>query len=414
MNRLEELVERSRGDDLDAFAELVRRFQDMAHGYAYSILGDFHLAQDAAQEAFIDAYYRLGALRDCAAFPGWFRRIVFKHCDRATRGKKVATVPLEEGLHVAQPRPERNELQDKVLEVVRELPERQREATTLYYINGYSQNEIAEFLEVPVTTVQKRLHNSRKRLKERMVDMLEETLKDNAPDERFSRRIIEELRSRPNLLALDGHPVKQMCDAIRKALPDYEWVEGDEVIEKEDPAGVYDVELLEAAYQVDTQIALRTSTTPTIMRAMAGRKVPMRLITAGRAFRAGRVGEHPLRDNVFHMVDVLCVDAGIGQQDLRRVLEGVVSSILGTAEIEWKQKETEFLGYVGSVEVAVRYNNAEVEIAGAGMLAPEVLVKAGFDPETMAGFGFGLGLDRMAMIKLGLNSIHMLRNAPYL
>src|SRR5512138_442427 len=105
MAELSWLVEQSRNGDLDAFGELVRRFQDMAHGYAYSILGDFHLAQDAAQEAFVDAYYKLNALREPAAFPGWFRRIVFKHCDRMTRRKEVATVPLDEAMHVPQPRP---------------------------------------------------------------------------------------------------------------------------------------------------------------------------------------------------------------------------------------------------------------------------------------------------------------------
>ncbi|MCX5759846.1 MAG: RNA polymerase subunit sigma, partial [Candidatus Hydrogenedentes bacterium] len=79
------LIERSRAGDLDAFTEVLRRFQDMAHGYAYSSLGDFHLAQDVAQEAFVEAYYKLDALREPAAFPGWFRRILSKHCDRITR-----------------------------------------------------------------------------------------------------------------------------------------------------------------------------------------------------------------------------------------------------------------------------------------------------------------------------------------
>jgi len=191
MAELSWLVERSREGDLGAFTELVRRFQDMTHGYAYSILGDFHLAQDVAQEAFVDAYYKLNALREPAAFPGWFRRIVFKHCDRVIQRKSVPTVPLEEGMRVAEPNPERSELQERVLEAIRDLPERQREATTLYYINGYSQKEISDFLEVPVTTVKKRLHDSRNKLKKRMIGMVEETLKSNAPDERFSQKVVE-------------------------------------------------------------------------------------------------------------------------------------------------------------------------------------------------------------------------------
>lgn len=61
MEELGTVVERARAGDLDAYREIVRRFQDMAYGYAYAMLGDFHLAQDAAQEAFIQAYRDLRA-----------------------------------------------------------------------------------------------------------------------------------------------------------------------------------------------------------------------------------------------------------------------------------------------------------------------------------------------------------------
>jgi DNA-directed RNA polymerase specialized sigma24 family protein len=78
------LVEDARSGDLAAFARLIRRFQAMAYGYAYSSLGDFSLAEDAAQGAFVEAYRKLDDLREPAAFPGWFRRIVFKYCDRTS------------------------------------------------------------------------------------------------------------------------------------------------------------------------------------------------------------------------------------------------------------------------------------------------------------------------------------------
>ncbi len=70
---------------LAAFGRLVLRFQDMAYGCAYALLGNFHLAEDAAQEAFLTAYRRLGQLRQPGAFPGWFRRIVLSQCSRLTR-----------------------------------------------------------------------------------------------------------------------------------------------------------------------------------------------------------------------------------------------------------------------------------------------------------------------------------------
>lgn len=152
----------------------------------------FHLAEDAAQEAFFEAYCKLSDLRTPSVFAGWFRRIVFKHCDRLTRGRRIPTVPMETAAEIASddPRPdgiaEEREIRDKVIEVIRSLPENERVVTTLFYIDGYSQKEIAEFLEVPVTTVKSRLHTSRNRLKQRMLNMVDKTLKSSPLPERFA------------------------------------------------------------------------------------------------------------------------------------------------------------------------------------------------------------------------------------
>jgi len=190
VEELRSLLSDVRAGDLQAFGQIVRRFQDMAYGYAYSILGDSHLAEDATQEAFVQAYLQLSDLRDPDAFPGWFRRIVYKHCDRFTRRKGVPTVPLDA---VAEPCSDalgpdeitqEREMKDAVLDAIRALPEDERLVTTLYYINGYSQKEVAQFLEMPATTVNNRLHASRRRLKERMMEMVEETLKGvSLPDD---------------------------------------------------------------------------------------------------------------------------------------------------------------------------------------------------------------------------------------
>ena len=95
MQELKDIVERAQQGDLSSFDLVILRFRDMAIGYAYSILGDFHLAEDAAQEAFVQAYRDLPKLRVPEAFPAWFRRIVFKYCDRIMRKKKPVAIPLE-------------------------------------------------------------------------------------------------------------------------------------------------------------------------------------------------------------------------------------------------------------------------------------------------------------------------------
>ncbi len=205
MEELSNLIEKSKSGDINSFEQIVRRFQDMAYGYSYSLLGDFHLAEDAAQEAFIDAYQHLSSLRDPRAFPGWFRRIVFKHCDRITRRRLVKTIPLEDagasGLQCSDSADIVAEAEERelVLDTVRSLPEHQRTVITLFYINDYSQRQIADFLELPLTTVKKRLYDSRKRLKEylreRKVDLVNQSLRHYSLPNDFTDIVVRKAAS---------------------------------------------------------------------------------------------------------------------------------------------------------------------------------------------------------------------------
>src|SRR5262245_32139443 len=67
----------------------------MAYGYAYAVLGDAYLAQEAAQEAFVAAYQHLQQLRDPSAFPGWLRRIVLTQSNRLIRGKQIPVQAID-------------------------------------------------------------------------------------------------------------------------------------------------------------------------------------------------------------------------------------------------------------------------------------------------------------------------------
>jgi RNA polymerase sigma factor (sigma-70 family) len=201
MMSLESLVHSVREGDDEAYSIIVRRFQDMAVGYGYSILRDFQLAEDAAQEAFFEAYRNLGQLRVPAAFPGWFRRIVFKQCDRITRGKHPTVVPLEAAEVSCTPTQadvaEEHEMKDRLLSAIDCLPEHERSATMLFYMSGYTQDEIADFLGVPTSTIKKRLFSARKRLRDMLIDMVEDSLREKRPsrDEAFTTRVIEILKA---------------------------------------------------------------------------------------------------------------------------------------------------------------------------------------------------------------------------
>jgi RNA polymerase sigma factor (sigma-70 family) len=175
-----------------AFDEIVRRFQDMAFGCAYAVLGDFYGAEDAAQEAFLSAWRNLDQLREPAAFPGWLKRIVLTQCNRITRGKHLEIVALEAIEHLPASDADvpaiaaQNELRAGLLAALNSLPERERMVAMMFYIGDSTANEIAGFLELPLTTIKKRLHTARQKLKERMTNM-DDLVRDSLKDVRPSR-----------------------------------------------------------------------------------------------------------------------------------------------------------------------------------------------------------------------------------
>src|SRR5215469_16457861 len=95
MRELSELVEAAQSGDSQAYDALIQRFQQMAYTTAYRYLRDHHLAQDLVQEAFIEAFVHLPQLKEPAAFPGWFRQIVFRQCTRLLRQATLPSSSLE-------------------------------------------------------------------------------------------------------------------------------------------------------------------------------------------------------------------------------------------------------------------------------------------------------------------------------
>lgn len=187
--QLRSFIQAAQGGDLEAFGAIVKRFQGMACATAYTMLDDVGLAEDVAQEAFIEAYQNLPKLREIDAFPGWFRRIIFKQGDRLLRGKCLPTTSLEvleaydRAIDALDPATmlENSERAALVQRAIDALPEHERVVTLLFYRSGYPLKEIAAFLEVPLTTVKKRLHDARKRLQTTLMETVRETLREQQP-----------------------------------------------------------------------------------------------------------------------------------------------------------------------------------------------------------------------------------------
>ena len=204
MQDLPLLVLQAQAGDKSAYDQLVWRFQDMAVAYAYSVLGNLNDAEDAAQEAFIEAYHCLVGLQEPLAFAGWFRRIVWKHCDRILRRQHLTMVSLEvvgedgelmgqlpHHLPQAAEHVEQQERAQHVRHIISVLPEAERVVVLLFYMGEHSQQHIAQFLGIPVTTVKRRLYTARQKLKTRMIHSMQEEFKSQRPsrDSQFTERV---------------------------------------------------------------------------------------------------------------------------------------------------------------------------------------------------------------------------------
>jgi len=119
----------------------------------------------------VAAYLRIDQLREPEAFPLWLRRIVMTQCDRLVRGKALVQEPLEYRFDLAADAPEpesmivEQEIRDHLQNAIDALPEHERAVTEGFYMQGETQKELAERLQVPVTTVKKRLQYAREHLR---------------------------------------------------------------------------------------------------------------------------------------------------------------------------------------------------------------------------------------------------------
>jgi RNA polymerase sigma factor (sigma-70 family) len=166
MQTNDELIRAVLGGDQAAFAELVRRYERAAWATAWKVLRDYHAAQDATQDAFVEAYRRLGQLRSPDHFGVWLLRITRREALRAARRRGQAR-PLDSAGHVAvaaSAGPPTSEAED-LLEAIGRLPEHERLVVALRYLNGLPVAEVARLTGRPVGTVTKQLSRALDRLR---------------------------------------------------------------------------------------------------------------------------------------------------------------------------------------------------------------------------------------------------------
>lgn len=170
-------------------------------------------------------------------------------------------------------------------------------------------------------------------------------------------------------------------------------------------------------FYLDDGRLLRTHTSPVQIRVMQSRKPPVRIIAPGRCYR--RDTTDATHSANFHQVEGLYVDRNVSMADLKGDLTYFARQMMGPGvKIRFRPHffpftepsvEYDFSCHVcGGKGCRVCKNSGWIEISGAGMVNPKVFRAVGYDPETVTGYAFGMGVERIAMILLGIPDIRML------
>jgi len=172
---------------------------------------------------------------------------------------------------------------------------------------------------------------------------------------------------------------------------------------------------MQDTFYFNDKVLLRTHTSPMQIRVMEKRQPPVRIIAPGKVYRRDLDMTH---SPMFHQVEGLLVDRGVTFADLKGVLTEFVHQMFG-AEVGLRFRPSYFPFTEPSAEIDIacvmcRGEGCRVckitgwiEVLGAGMVHPAVFEAVGYDPEEYTGFAFGLGVERIAMLKYGIDDIRL-------
>ena len=173
---------------------------------------------------------------------------------------------------------------------------------------------------------------------------------------------------------------------------------------------------MQDTFYIDDEILLRTHTSPVQIRVMEKRKPPLRIIAPGRCYRHEAINARSFC--TFHQVEGFYVDTDVTFADLKGVLSAFVWELFGK-DVAIRFRGSFFPFTEPSAEMDILCVNCKgkgcglckyrgwLEILGAGMIDPEVFKNVGYDPEVYTGYAFGMGVERIAMLKYGIDDIRL-------
>jgi phenylalanyl-tRNA synthetase alpha chain len=263
-------------------------------------------------------------------------------------------------------------------------------------------------------------------IKEAISARIDEALQALAARDRENRLLVERIdvtlpgrRSGPGGLHPITQVAREICDIFSQL--GFDVAEGPDVefdyynfealnIPKDHPARD-----MQDTFYIGGNVLLRTHTSPVQIRVMEKQKPPVRIVSPGKVYRPDSDVSHT---PMFHQIEGLLVDRGITFGDLKGVLTYFVGQLFGR-DVALRFRPSFFPFTEPSAEVDIRCvmcrgdgcrvcgQSGWLEILGSGMVDPEVFKNVGYDPEAVTGFAFGLGVERIAMLKYGISDIRM-------
>ncbi|MBT5471845.1 MAG: phenylalanine--tRNA ligase subunit alpha [Nitrospina sp.] len=172
---------------------------------------------------------------------------------------------------------------------------------------------------------------------------------------------------------------------------------------------------MQDTFYIEDETVLRTHTSPVQIHVMENREPPLRIIAPGKVYRCDSDVSHT---PMFHQIEGLMVDKGVSFSHLKGIMNIFLQEVFGKdTEIRFRPSFFPFTCPSAEVDIQcvmcsgkgcrVCSQTGWLEILGAGMVDPAVFQSVGYDPEKWTGFAFGLGIERIAMLKFGINDIRL-------
>jgi phenylalanyl-tRNA synthetase alpha chain len=207
------------------------------------------------------------------------------------------------------------------------------------------------------------------------------------------------------------HPVTRTLDRIEAFFTQigFDVVEGPEIeddyhnFEALNIPAHHPARAMQDTFSFDDGLLLRTHTSPVQIRAMKERKPPLRIIVPGRVYRCDSDLTHT---PMFHQIEGLMVGEHVSFADLKGVLHDFIRNFF-EEDLQVRFRPSYFPFTEPSAEVDILGESGWLEVLGSGMVHPQVLENVGIDSERYTGFAFGMGVERLAMLRYGVNDLRL-------